>query len=569
MLGVVRMQTRIPGPFPAPCYHRAMTTTEAREWWRGAIMYQIYPRSFQDSNGDGIGDLEGIIRRLDYLNDGTERSLGVDAIWLSPTFPSPMKDFGYDVSDYCDVHADFGDLATMDRLIAECHKRGIRVLLDYVPNHSSDQHPWFQEARGSRTNAKRDWYVWRDAQRSGAPEGAPPNNWIAVFGGPAWEWDAATNQYYLHSFLVEQPDLNWRNPAVVAAMHDSLRFWFDRGIDGFRIDVMGMVLKHPEMPDNPPNPRWQPGMPEMAQQIWVHNRNHPDVFGAVEGIRAVCDEYPAVVTVGETFGTAEDLSRFYAGGKGLHLAFNFQFIRSDEATGPTLWEAETAARIIRAVEKHYAVGDEPCWAFGNHDRHRFISRYDDDGHGEERARAAAFLILGLRGVPFLYYGEEIGMVDGDIPEDRLQDPARFRYEGRDPERTPMQWDATPGRGFSRGEPWLPYGPDAINVAAQDGDRGSMLELYRQAAWARKRSPSLSAGSLEDLATEDNVLSFVRREPGEPAVLVAVNMAEEGRQVRLPGPGTILAATRAADTGSRLKLSLELPAFGAAWVVLEA
>ena len=314
-----------------------------REWWRDAVVYQIYPRSFADSNGDGIGDLEGIIGKLDYLNDGTERSLGVDAIWLSPTFPSPMADFGYDVADYCGVHPDFGTLETMDRLIAECHRRGMKLLLDWVPNHSSDQHPWFLESRSSPDNPKRDWYYWRKP----GPNGERPNNWRSVFGGPAWTLTEETGEYYLHSFLREQPDLNWRNPEVERAMHDVLRFWFERGVDGFRIDVMGMIVKHPDLADNPPNPAWSPGGREF-NQLWVNNRNYPDVYDAVKRIRRVFDEYPDKMAVGEVFGTTEEICAYYGDldERGLHLAFNFQLINEVEPIHLD-WDAETMARIVR------------------------------------------------------------------------------------------------------------------------------------------------------------------------------------------------------------------------------
>mgnify|MGYP000125441984 CR=1 FL=1 len=318
------------------------------EWWRTAVFYQLYPRSFQDSNGDGVGDLDGITRRLDYLNDGTRASLGIDAIWLSPTFPSPMKDFGYDVSDYTGVDPVFGDMAAMERLIAACHDRGIRVLLDFVPNHTSDQHPWFQESRASRTAARRDWYVWRDP----LPGGGVPNNWVSAFGGPAWTFDEATGQYYLHSFLKEQPDLNWRNPEVEAAMHDVLRTWLDRGIDGFRIDVMGMVLKHPDLADNPPNPEWSEGHSDYRQFLWTNNRNYPDVYPAVKRIRRVFDEYDGRVAVGEVFGTSQEVADYYGSPTepGLHLAFNFQFIHEQEPTH-TVWEAADLRRIVANAER--------------------------------------------------------------------------------------------------------------------------------------------------------------------------------------------------------------------------
>ena len=322
-------------------------TEHLEDWWRHAVVYQIYPRSFQDSNGDGIGDLGGIIQRLDYLNDGTPNSLGIDAVWVSPTFPSPMADFGYDVSDYRGVHPDFGTMATMERLIAECHARGIRLLLDWVPNHTSDQHPWFLESRSSRTNPKRDWYIWRDARA----DGSLPNNWRSVFGGPAWTLDESTGQYYLHSFLREQPDLNWRNPEVERAMLDTLRFWFDKGIDGFRIDVMGMIVKHPDLADNPPNPVWRPGDRERASQTWLNNRNYPDVYDTVKRIRAAFDEYDDRMAVGEVFGTASEVAEFYGDDDepGLHLAFNFQFIYETVAEA-TRWEADALRRIVRNAE---------------------------------------------------------------------------------------------------------------------------------------------------------------------------------------------------------------------------
>ncbi len=393
-------------------------------WWRGGVIYQIYPRSFQDTNDDGIGDLRGIISRLDYLNDGSDRSLGVDAVWLSPTFPSPMKDFGYDVSDYRGVHPDFGDLAAMDELIAACHQRGLRLLLDFVPNHSSDQHPWFVESRSSRSNPKRDWYYWRDA----APGGGPPNNWLSAFGGGAWEWDDATRQYYLHSYLKEQPDLNWRNPEVVAAMHDVLRFWLRRGVGGFRIDVMGMVLKDPQMRDNPPDPSWTPesGLPQRASQIWQYNRNWPEVIDAVRGIRRVLDEFPERMAVGEVFGPPETLA-WYLGGEaldGLNLAFNFHLIGGYGAPH-TRWQAAAFRELIDDAQRALPPGAIPAYVLGNHDQPRLVSRY-----GREAAPAAAVLLLTLPGTPFVYYGEEIGMADVPIDEARAQDPARHETSPR-------------------------------------------------------------------------------------------------------------------------------------------
>lgn len=532
------------------------------EWWRTAVVYQVYPRSFQDSNSDGIGDLEGIISRLDYLNDGTERSLGIDAIWLSPTFPSPMKDFGYDVSDYRGVDPIFGSLASMDRLIAESHARGIRVLLDWVPNHTSDQHPWFIESRSSRDNPRRDWYFWRDAK----PDGSLPNNWRSAFGGPAWTLDERTGQYYLHSFLKEQPDLNWRNPEVEAAMHDTLRFWLDRGVDGFRIDVMGMIVKHPELADNPPNLKWTPGGAERGRLLWVNNRNHADVFPAVAGIRRVLDEYGDVMAVGEVFGSAAEIARFYGGpaSPGLHLAFNFQFIHEVEPVH-TPWQAEALRRVVAEAERNIPAGSQPCYALGNHDRARFISRHDEDGRGVERARAAAVMLMALRCTPFLYYGEEIGMVDLEVPEDQLQDPARFRTTGRDPERTPMQWDESPGRGFTTGTPWLPFGPSGISVAEQDDEPNSLLSLYRRAIWLRKREGSVLRGNYRELEAGPGVFAFRREYPGNRPVVVAINTSTEERSVSLPeGFGHVILATDLEAEGRPVGGQVRLPPLAAIW-----
>jgi alpha-glucosidase len=536
--------------------------TVGAEWWREAVVYQVYPRSFQDSNGDGIGDLEGIIQRLDYLNDGTERSLGIDAIWLSPTFPSPMKDFGYDVSDYCGVHPDFGDMATMDRLIAECHRRGIRLLLDYVPNHSSEEHPWFIESRSSKQSAKRDWYIWREP----GPGGERPNNWRSVFGGAAWTLDEPTGQFYLHSFLREQPDLNWRNPELVRAMHDVLRFWFERGIDGFRIDVMGMIVKHPKLADNPPNPEWTGERGERGRLLQANSRNYPDVFPAVKAIRRVFDEFPEKMAVGEVFGTADEVANYYGGEAldGLHLAFNFQFIHEKEPAF-TPWDATALRRIVANAEAALPAGAQPCYALGNHDRSRFISRYNADGRGLERARAAAIMLLALRNMPFIYYGEEIGMEDVDIPEEQLKDPARIRTTGRDPERTPMQWDGTPGRGFSTVEPWLPYGRADRNVAAQTNDKTSLVSLYRRAIRVRKAEPALLRGAYRELRAPEGVFAFVRSAPGARDVYAVINTSTEAVSVGLPVGGDVLVATH--DSGpARLSADeVMLPPLGAALI----
>ncbi len=521
-------------------------------WWKHGIIYQIYPRSFQDSNGDGIGDLAGVIERLDYLNNGTPDSLGVDAIWFSPTFPSPMADFGYDVSDYEDVHPDFGDLKTMDRLIEEAHKRGIRVILDFVPNHSSSEHPWFRESRSSKDSPKRDWYVWRDAK----PEGSPPNNWIAQFGGPAWEWDQKTRQYYLHSFLVEQPDLNWRNPEVQQAMHNVLRFWMDRGIDGFRIDVMDRILKDPELRDNPPQtrPEFIEFGGQAALQLHTQDQNWPDIIDEVKRIRKVIDEYDERMTVGEVFGKAENIIRYYGGdaGDGLHMAFNFPLVRIFDAR----WNAQHVRQRIEAFENALPKSLWPNYVFGNHDVDRFVSRVSGDGRGQERARVAALLLLTLRGTPFIYYGEEIGMTNVDIPENRLQDPARVYGRGRDPERTPMQW--TRKGEFSGVEPWLPYGDTKkINVEDQSKDDESLLSLYRQLIWFRRGSDALQRGDYAPVeGLPGGVYGYTRTHESD-RTLTLLNFTNDAVSFALPEAlrvtETIVGTHGAVAVGQRVQL----------------
>ncbi len=490
-----------------------------RSWWQHGVVYQIYPRSFMDTNGDGIGDLEGIRARLDHL-----AWLGVDAIWLSPIFPSPMADFGYDVSDYTDIDPLFGTLAEFDRLLADAHARGIRVILDWVPNHTSDRHAWFVESRSSRTSPKRDWYVWRDP----APGGGPPNNWVSVFGGSAWQLDPASGQYYLRSFLVEQPDLNWRNPEVVDAMHGVLRFWLERGVDGFRIDVIHRIAKDPLYRDNPASA--EPG-PGFGGQVHVHDENHADVHALLRGIRAVLDAYPERMTVGEVYiMDPAQVASYYGRGDELHLAFNFSFLRAP-------WSAEAFAREIERFEGLLPPDAWPDNVLSNHDVPRHASRYDDPRHGEARARMAALLLLTLRGTPFLYFGEELGMRNGEVPPERLQDPlARTLHPklSRDPERTPMHWDGSAGAGFTTGEPWLPIAADFAvrNVAAQRADRGSILWLYKDLLALRRGTPALERGAYRALASKPGVLAYERHHAGSRA-LVALNFGESACSAGLP------------------------------------
>jgi len=490
-----------------------------RLWWKHGVVYQIYPRSFMDANGDGVGDLDGIRARLDHLS-----WLGVDAIWLSPIFPSPMVDFGYDVADYCAIDPAFGTLAGFDRLLAEAHARGIRVILDWVPNHTSEKHAWFVESRASRASAKRDWYVWRDP----LPGGALPNNWRSIFGGPAWQLDPATGQYYLHSFLVEQPDLNWRNPEVVQAMHGTLRFWLERGVDGFRIDVIHRIAKDPRLRDNPPSDRPGSGY---GGQLHVHDENHPDVHALLRGIRAVLDEYDERMTVGEVYiMDPSAAARYYGRGDELHLAFNFSFLRSP-------WNATAFAVEIARFDALVPVEGWPDAVLSNHDVPRHASRYDDPVRGEARARVAALLLLTLRGTPFLYYGEEIGMRNGEVPTEAMRDPLALTLHpslSRDPERTPMHWNARPGAGFTSGTPWLPIARDAAqrNVEVQQAERGSLLWLYRDLLALRRATPALERGSWKRLEVGDGVLAYERRQ-GASRAFVALNFAGEPSAVGLP------------------------------------
>ena len=356
-------------------------------WWKRGIIYQIYPRSFQDQNGDGVGDLAGIARRLDYLS-----WLGVDAIWISPIYPSPMADFGYDVADYCDVDPLFGSLADFDDLVRAAHARGLKVILDFVPNHTSDRHPWFLESRSSRASPKRDWYIWRDGRNGG-----PPNNWVSQFGGSAWTYDPGTGQHYLHSFLREQPDLNWRNPDVRAAMLDVLTFWLDRGVDGFRVDVIWLLIKDEALRDNPENPGWQPSQATINRLLQVHNADQPDVHDVIRDMRSLLDRYDERLLIGEIYLPLERLVAYY--GKdlsGAHLPFNFQLIL-------TAWKADAIARLIDEYENALPPGGWPNWVLGNHDQPRIAARV-----GEAQARVAAMLLLTLRGTPTMYYGDEIG-----------------------------------------------------------------------------------------------------------------------------------------------------------------
>lgn len=494
-------------------------------WWRDGVIYQIYPRSFADSNGDGLGDLPGITARLDYLAD-----LGIDAIWLSPIYPSPDVDFGYDVADYLAIDPRFGSLEDFDHFVAEAHRRGIRVILDLVLNHTSDQHPWFRESRKSRDNPYADWYLWRDPR----PGGGPPNNWASVFGGKGWEYEPQRGQYYFHMFYKEQPDLNWRHPAVRQAMLDVFRFWLDRGVDGFRLDVFNVYFKHPDFPDNPP----RLGLRAFDRQHHIYDIDQPEMIPLLREIRQILDAYPERYAVGETFlSTPQKAARYCAPGL-LHATFDFTFLHSP-------WRPERFLRAIQDWEQ--ALGDEswPTYVLNNHDNPRAATRY---GRGEDdsRLKVAATLLLTLRGAPFMYYGEEIGMRDIRVSRAEIKDPIGKRYwpfyKGRDGCRSPMQWDASPHAGFTTGQPWLPVHPNYRhrNVEAQLQDEQSLLNFYRRLLRIRKEKLALRRGLFQPLTFEPRRLLAYLRQDEHQTILVALNFSS--RPVRL-AMGRTLSAVR--------------------------
>lgn len=503
------------------------------EWWRSAVFYEIYVRSFQDSNGDGVGDLPGIIQRLDYLNDGTPDSLGVDALWLTPINPSPMFDFGYDVSDYCEVDPLFGTLADLDRLVAEAHRRNIRIILDLVPNHTSHLHPWFQASRRARTDPHRDWYVWRDP----APDGGPPNNWVSSFGGPAWTLDPTTGQYYLHSFLAEQPDLNYRNPAVAQAMADVIAFWLDRGIDGFRVDVIHKMVKDAQLRDNPPPaPEEDHPIRHYGGLKHIYDEDQPEVHDIIRSWRRILDRYGPRVMVGEVYlFDLQRLARYYGSGHDeLPLAFNFSFLWSP-------WDAAAFREQVDRMEALLPPAAQPTYVLSSHDAPRYRTRFGDSTWGDARARVAALMLLTLRGTPFLYYGEEIGMRDVVIPLERIRDPVgkRFPAVGRDPERTPMQWDPAPGAGFTTAATsWLPLASDfaTVNVAAQAQDPRSHLSFYRRVMWYRKRATALTQGTYRRLEGPPDTFVYLREHDAQ-RLLIALNFAAQPRKLVVAEQGS--------------------------------
>ncbi len=492
----------------------AKNSATAKLWWRDGVIYQIYPRSFQDSNADGVGDLAGILARLDYLVE-----LGVNAVWISPFYPSPMADFGYDVADYTGIDPLFGSIADFDALLAGVHARDLKLILDFVPNHTSNRHPWFLDSRSSRESSKRNWYLWRDP----APDGGPPNNWMSNFGGTAWTWDEATGQFYYHSFLPEQPDLNWRNPAVRDAIFAAMRFWLDKGVDGFRMDVLWLLVKDNQFRSNPPNPEFTGG-----SSFWsilpTYTANQPETLILVEQMRALLDQYSARVLIGEIYLPISDLVAYYGGPQllGAQMPFNFHLIQ-------TQWQASLIADLIRQYEAALPVGAWPNWVMGNHDQHRLASRI-----GAEQARVAAVLLLTLRGTPTLYYGDELGMPDAIIAPDQVVDPAEKRQPGiglgRDPERSPMLWDNSSNAGFTSGpDTWLPLVQNhaSFSVAIQSQNGRSMLHLYQRLLALRREHPAFHAGSIEAVTESDGVLTYSRTD-GSERFQILLNLTAEPR-----------------------------------------
>ncbi|MGH6930680.1 MAG: alpha-amylase family glycosyl hydrolase, partial [Dongiaceae bacterium] len=498
--------------------------TRNRPWWQSAVVYQIYPRSFQDSNGDGVGDLQGILDRVDYLT-----WLGIDAVWISPFYPSPMADFGYDISNYVDIDPVFGSLADFDRLVAALHARNIRVILDFVPNHTSGRHPWFQEARRSRSDPRRDWYIWRDPR----PDGGPPNNWMSLATGRnAWEFDATTGQYYYHAFLAEQPDLNWRNPDVRKAMHDALRFWLDRGVDGFRVDVLWHLAKDPQFRDDPINPDFGPDDPPYRRLIPQYSADQPDILDIVAEMRRVLEEYPGDrPLIGELYLPLNRLVEYYGPNlTGAHLPFNFSLLWA--AWTRTGWTAAALSRLIQEYDAALPAGAWPNWVLGNHDQPRIATRL-----GAAQARVAMVLLLTLRGTPTLYYADELGHESVPIPPDRVRDPFGINMpggtQGRDPVRTPMPWDGSANSGFTKVEPWLPLADNAaaISVEAQKRDPLSMLSLTRSLLALRRREPALAIGDWAPLPVEGEALAYMRRWQ-DRCFVVALDLESRAKTVQL-------------------------------------
>ena len=497
-----------------------------KNWWQRAVVYEIAPISFQDSNGDGKGDLPGLLSRLDYLS-----WLGVDALWLTPIYRSPLRDLGYDISDYRDVDPAFGSLTDFDALVAGLHKLGMRIILDLVPNHTANDHAWFVESSSSRDKPKSDWYIWADA----AENGGPPNNWLSRFGGTGWEWCEARQQYYYHSFLTEQPDLNWRNPDMRSAFAEVMRFWLDRGVDGFRVDASAVLIKDDLLRDNPPDPQAGADKPPPQRYMPVFTDDRPEAMRCIEFVRNVLDEFPDRVLCGEVQGKTDRIGHFYGSDlPRLHLPLNFALLDCH-------WDALSLQATIDAYYNAIPKDAWPVWVIGGHDKHRIASKL-----GQEQARVLAMLVLTLWGTPFLYMGDEIGQPRVKIPPERVHDPFEKLVPGydlcRDPERAPIRWNDRDKGGFTDGEPWLPLEPDrGRNVAAQKADEGSILQLYRQLLRLRRENPCLQQGEYQPIRSRNDVLSYKRVLDGTE-IIVGLNITPEPRRWEWQGRGKLLLST---------------------------
>jgi alpha-glucosidase len=521
---------------------RRVTLAKKSEWWRSAVIYEIAPLSFQDTNGDGKGDLPGIESRLDYLT-----WLGIDAVWLTPFFPSPMLDFGYDIADYCAVDPIFGTLEDFDRLLEGLHSRGIKLVLDFVPNHTSEKHAWFADSRSSRTSGKRDWYVWADP----APNGGPPNNWLSRFGGSAWQWDDKTAQYYYHSFLIEQPDLNWRNPQVRSTMADVLRFWMRRGVDGFRFDASAVLAEDALLRDDPVDPDADDSTPPPQRLRRVFSDDRPESLQYIQELRQVIDEFDDRVLCGEVQGKTDRIGHFYGSDEHprMHLPLNFALLDSP-------WDATSLQATIDTYLNAIPEGAWPDWVIGGHDKHRIAGKL-----GQAQARCLAMLLMTLQGAAFFFAGDELGMERAKIPEDAVQDPFEKLVPGyglnRDPERVPMRWDATSNAGFTSGKPWLPMGPASErNVSDMQNDERSLLHLYRQLIRLRKQTPALHSGDYAPLRSHNDVLAFERFSPTEK-LNIALNLTHQPRRMDFASDGNIVLSTHLDRKDSTVERSLLL------------
>jgi alpha-glucosidase len=515
-------------------------------WWQTGVIYQIYPRSFMDNNGDGIGDLRGIIKKIDYL-----QWLGVNAVWLSPIYPSPMADFGYDICNYTDIDPLFGTFTDFDELTDALHSRGMKLILDLVPNHTSNQHPWFLESRSSRDNPKRNWYIWQDANE----DGSVPNNWLSVFGGSGWEWDEVTEQYYYHAFLKEQPDLNWRNPEVQQAMLKVMRFWLDKGVDGFRVDVMWHLIKDEKLRDNPVNPDYQQHMATYEQLLPVFSTDQPEVHEIVHKMRALLNSYDERMMIGEIYLPIDKLVTYYGQDrKGAHLPFNFLLLSLP-------WNALKIATAIDEYEGMLPSDGWPNWVLGNHDQPRITSRV-----GVQQAKVAAMLLLTLRGTPTIYYGDEIGMKDVPIPFAEVQDPQGLNMPdknlSRDPARTPMQWNASKNAGFTTGKPWLRLDREfrRVNVDQERDERYSMLSFYRRLLTLRQSEPSLHAGYYTTVYADQQIIAFLRQLNDHRKFLVLLNLSHRPayfKQKNINIKGTIKVSTSPELEGAQVSETVNL------------